>query len=170
MFCKAVYLTLGALFVMFGLSAFHPQWMLFAVPFWVFAQLLYTKQPIFFWLDMLMFTVLAVFIANVPAWYGNVDSDMFKNGLLQPLLYNLPKESYPHLSDYIPYNNISMLYTVMSVLQLFMFVMRHPKNADEDINAMPQAGKALLRARMASVLIFIIPMLLCLPGMLRAAR
>lgn len=170
LFCTAVYLSLGICFVLFGMSAFHPQWLLFAVPFWVFAQLMYTKQPVFFWLDMLFFAVLALFIANMPSWYGNVDSAMFKSGLLGSLLTNLPQEGYKHLSDFIHYENVNLMYTVMSVLQLLMFALRSPKNADADINAMPQAGKALLRARMATVFIFIIPMLLCLPSMLRAVR
>lgn len=157
------YLSLGICFVLFGLSTFHPQWLLFAVPFWVFGLVLYEKQPVFYWLDMLAMAALTVFIANV--WQGNIDSNMFQSGVLQQVISYDPASAKTIL-DILPFTDINLLYTVLSALFLLMFFWRHPRYYTGAETAMPECGKALLRARAASVLVFVLPLLCCLPSLL----
>lgn len=162
-FLWAVYLSMGICFVLFGLSTFHPQWLLFGVPFWVFGLVLYEKQPVFYWLDILAMAVLTVLIANV--WQGNIDSIMFESGILAPFISYQP-ETAKTILDFLPFYDKNLLYTILSALFFLMFLCRHPRYFKGDIKAMPECGKALLRGRFAAILLFIIPLFCCLPSLM----
>lgn len=158
----AVFLCCGLCFALFGLSTFHPQWLLIAVPFWLFGAMMHRRREVFMWLDMLFGMVFYLF---AYMFWANIGDDVcLYNGVWRWLLNG---RIFPtHIADLIPYSNSDQLYTVIVALMLIFFVFQHPKYGQKQLSADASdivKGRFVLYLRAAvGPALYIIPAALCL--------
>ncbi len=155
-----LYLSCGMCFALFGLAAWHPQWLLFAVPFWVLSAFISRHLEKFLWLE---FGFLLVFYPFVVAhWQGNVDEELLRHGIWKYLL--VERTEYLSMADLISKIDPNILYTVLLVLILVFFVFKHPKYTLEKLNE--DNGRDymwLIRLRLVTaVLLFAVPAFICM--------
>ena len=155
-----LYLSCGTCFGLFGLAAWHPQWLIFAAPFWVLGAFINRHLEKFLWIDFGFVLVFYPFV--VTHWQGTVDEAMLRHGIWKYLL--LDRTEYHSMADLISKINPNILYTVLIVLMLVLFLFKHPKYALEHLS--DDDGRDymwLIRLRLVSaVLLFAVPAFICL--------
>ena len=153
------YICCLAFFVLFGLSKWHPQWLLFAVPFWVISSFLHKDTKIFMILDLIFMLVYTIF--NVQMIPNNVDQAMFNNGILRSLVNgNIGTELM--MEDLIAKLDKSLCLSILTMMMLVYAVFKHPKycaqNPAQEVNCM-----GWMRTRfIGGVAIFVVPAFVCL--------
>ena len=70
--------------MLFGLMAWHPQWLLMGVLFWTVSTCINKYCDTFFWLDMLE---IAVFYLLIVVKFAGIDQNMLSHGILHKWLY-----------------------------------------------------------------------------------
>lgn len=83
LFRWASYLALLALGLLFGLIAWHPQWMIFLTPFLAITAFASQKQGFFLTLEALM--MVALVAVSVRVFDQNVDQELWRAGIFGPL-------------------------------------------------------------------------------------
>ena len=161
----ALYFCCGVCFAIFGFATWHPQWLLFAAPFWVLSAFINRELEKFLWLDTALIVVFYPFI--LQAWKGGVDEATLENGVWKYLLrdtFHLKR-----MGDYLDFVDRTTLYSALFVLLLIMFVFKHPKYALDDFTQDDGSQYiGLLRLRIvAAALLFIIPASLCVAESLK---
>lgn len=171
----ALYFCSGVCAALFSLMTWYPQWILFAVPFFILSTIINKYYDVFLWLDIIFIGVLYVYSVNQYA--GNVDENMLRNGILAPILKYREIGNSMTMRDILAFSDINLLYTIMVAILVVYFIFKHPKYCDKDLtiefnykNTMTQTFSinSLLRFRLfATTLLFIIPALICLPSMMK---
>ena len=154
----------GTCFIFFGLMAWHPQWLLFAVPFWTLSTPINRRWHIFMLIDCAAAIIFNVFISN--AFYHQADETLFRYGILSSKLQYNAFSNFS-VSDLFMYKNKGMLLTLLVTIFLASFIFKHPRfNMEKPSDAMPHA-RAWISARfLCGVLTFVIPAFICLPSFL----
>lgn len=146
------YLSLVS-FMLFGLSFFHPMWIIFITPFLVFGTVINRKYNIFMLLDIFLMLFFTGFVVNT--WERYLDSYSLLNGIFGNILYI---KNSPTLMKDIFNDSNSLYYTFFSGLLLLNALFKHPKydfdNINEDISdAMPYIRLRLI----IGIMVYIIP-------------
>lgn len=147
------YLSLVS-FMLFGLSAWHPMWIIFITPFLVFGTVINKKYNIFMILDIFLMLFFTCHVVNIFPKY--LDAYLLSNGIFNSILD--VKNNSSLLMKSIFKDSNWLAYTFFSGLLLLNAIFKHPKydfdNIDEDISdAMP-----FIRLRLViGIMIFIIP-------------
>lgn len=151
----ALYLCCGMCFVLFGLIAWHPQWLMFAAPFWVLSMYTSKYTEKFLWLDLAFIPVFYSFVMKY--WVGGVDDALLYCGIWRPLL--LGRETVGGASEYMLPVDLNTLYSIMLAIFLVLFVFKHPKYAIKHDNiAQEKDHIGLLRSRFVlTVLVYAVP-------------
>lgn len=148
------------MFLVFGLSMWHPQWLLMAVPFWVMGACINKKFHIFMAVDILLMLVFVMFTVNF--WVKHVDQNLFIFGIFQ----NIVPETLGRkvmMKDIFIIQNRDMLMSAFSGILLAIGLFKHPKFTQADFTESLDKHMALIRTRMIlGVSIFVIPAFLCL--------
>lgn len=170
----AMFFCCGICFALFSLMTWHPQWLIFAVPFLVMSLSINKHFDVFLWLDTLQIVVFYVFVVNT--WWKHVDQQMFQNGILSPWLKFSTAENIVTMKDIFRYSDTGMLFTILVGIMLVSFIFKHPKFCFENLNEEFSYNRQItsflrytniIRIRLLScVLVFLIPALMCLPSML----
>lgn len=143
------------IFLIFGLSMWHPQWLLFAVPFWVLSTFINKKPDIFFLIDILMMFFFIGFTVNV--WTNHVDQNLFNLGILKEYTTNIIGTSFT-MSDLFIIKDKSLWFSFFSALLLVNTVFKHPKFCLENFYENIDKHWNLIRARFTiGISIFLIP-------------
>ena len=167
MFQWFVFLGTVLTFLIFGLSLWHPQWLMFAMPIFVFSLLLSKKYDAIVLLDCVLMTCFVIFIVN--QWANHVDQQLFSGGILGDIVskhlgYGLTMRQLFVIQDK------NLVFSVFSAILLVFAIMRYPKfssNNFEQISEMPANFLCWSRARFViGVSIFVIPAVICLVSML----
>lgn len=160
----AIYYGNIAIFIVFGLSPFHPNWLLWAVPFWVIGSLLHKKLDVHLVLDLIFMVVMCIYIVNT--WSGNLDQTIMQNGIFGGLITDTIGNNIT-MSGIYKYTNMNMVRTfITAILAVFAFF-KHPKYQLQEINDEYEKNtnlsmKAILRVRfLVGILFFIIPACIC---------
>lgn len=159
------YISCLCFFVLFGLSKWHPQWLLFAVPFWVISAFLHKDTKIFMILDLIFMVVYTVF--NVQMIPNNVDQAMLNNGILKRVVQgNIGTELM--MEDIIGKLDRSICLSLLTMMMLVYAWFKHPKycaeNPAQQVNCM-----GWMRARfLLGTAVFVVPALMCLQAYLTA--
>ena len=160
-----LYYSCGMVFMLFSLMKWHPQWLMFAIPFWTLGLGMNRNYRIFLWLELLFSVVFVTF--TVIAFSFNVDQNLLKNGLLSYVL-QFSSNIDMNAADLLKYKDRNALFTIMVVIMLVFFVYNRPrfhmKNVSEDLPGAIALGKAGL---WIGILLFVIPTLSLLPKMLK---
>lgn len=155
-----IFFSCGICFCLFGLMTFHPQWLIFAVPFWVLSAMLSEHTEKYYWINIVFIAVLYLFVVQV--WSGNVDDMVLHNGILKFLIAD--RNMAFHVADVLPRIDINTLYSIIIAIVLAFFVFSHPKYTRK--NLMDENGSAhawLIRAQLAAtVVLWTVPCVLAI--------
>lgn len=87
----------------FGLSQWHPQWLLFAVPFWVLGAFLHRNTKAFWTIDVLMMLFFCIFQCSVyPIKNMNLVGTIFTALMLVSVIFKYPPTAQANLIQEIP--------------------------------------------------------------------
>ncbi len=159
-----VFFSCGICFALFSFMTWHPQWLLFAVPFWTWAFSINKNYKALLWVDTALAVIFNFFVAS--KFINNVDQTLLKYGLLSPeLRYVDVLEAEQTMSAYF-YKDMNMLFTLLVAVFAIYFIYAYPKNAMEKISSDITAGSNIVKVRfLIGALTFIIPAFLCVPAM-----
>lgn len=79
-----VFTGMAVSFALFGLSAWHPQWLLLMCPFLALLIVVQPRKKATIGLELLMTVVFFGYVVNV--WYNNADTKLFELGILRNAL------------------------------------------------------------------------------------
>ena len=150
--------------VIFGLSQWHPQWLLFAVPFWVLGAFLHKNTKAFWTIDVLMMLFFCIFLCGV--YYNNADQSMMGLGLFGRDMFG--KDIMPYLNaekqmrDIYFMKNMNLAGTIFTALMLVSVIFKYPPIAQANlIQEIPNAMRALWARFLVGMSIFIVPAVMC---------
>lgn len=153
-----------AIFLMFGMSMWHPQWMLLAIPFWTISTFMHKKCDIFLWIDLLMMLFFMAFTVMHSA--GFVDQEMLRLGVFGGLL-EYHTEGYSTMSSFLPFKDKDMIFTLLSSLMAIQCIFKLPKFSMGKLQD-SDTYLPILRTRLyIGIAIFLIPCLLSVVSIFR---
>ena len=151
----SIFITCMVCFSFFGLSYWHPQWVLFIVPFLVFAIMFTEKPDVYLLLEAVMFVAFTGFLA--VAFEGTSDETTFKYGVLRELIAGFEGGEF-HLSKFYVFRNKSLWYSTFSAILLVMAFFSSRKYQIPDKNIKVLDHKWLIRLRAVIIVVaFLIP-------------
>lgn len=157
------YLSCLVFFVLFGLAKWHPQWLLFAAPFWVISSFMSRDTKIYMVLDLIFMAVYIIF--NVQMVPNNVDQAMFNNGILSALVGgDIGTELM--MKDIIGKIDPSLCLSILTMMMLVYALFKHEKYCAQELSA-PVNCMGWIRARfIGGVAVFVVPAFMCLAAFL----
>lgn len=158
----AFYFSCLALFVLFGLSKWHPQWLMLAVPFWTISAFMTKNPKIYMAVDLLFMIFFVMF--NAQTIPQNVDQSMINNGVLAGLVDG-DIGTRVMMKDFMDQLSEDMLLSLITMIMLVYAVFKHPKFMSEDPAELqePRVCAGWVQARFVlGVCFFIIPAFWCL--------
>jgi len=155
----AFYLACLSFFVLFGLSKWHPQWLLFAVPFWVISSFMHKDTKIFMVLDLLFMLFFVMFIVQtIP---NNVDQAMLNKGILKGLVDgDIGTELM--MKDVVGKIGPELCLSILSMMMLVYALFKHPKYCLADVSARIDCMGWMRTRFLAGTAFFVLPAFLCL--------
>lgn len=156
----AFYLCNIVIFLIFGLSTWHPQWLLFAIPFMVMGTAISRKFDFFIFIDILIMVFFTVF--TIITWPNHVDQTLMRQGIFKNLLDErfglfVTMRSIFHISD------PQLMLSGMSGLLLAGALFKHPKFSLDDFSYFKNESWNLVRTRFVlGISIWVIPSLICM--------
>lgn len=156
----AIYICNIVVFLVFGLSMWHPQWLIFGVPFMTLGALINKNAKIFFILDGFLFLVFSILC--VVLWRGSVDENLMFNGVLKYFI-DFEYVLVCSMSDFCILYDKDILFSCFSGLLLFCTVLKHPKFTFKSFSENVVDCGLALRFRLCSILLFwILPCFSCI--------
>ena len=140
-------------FMIFGLSYWHPQWVIFITPFLALSTVINKKYNFFIFTDIALMFSFVWFMVNQLS--GHVDSYLLNAGIFHNIAYpNYSKFLMKNL--FVDKNFIS--FTFFSGILLVNAIFKHPKFAMEDITGDISDSIPLMRLRfIVGIMIFVVP-------------
>lgn len=118
------YLSLVS-FMLFGLSHWHPMWIIFITPFLVFGTVINKKYDIFILLDIFLMLFFICYIVNV--WERYLDSYILANGIFNNILdikdSSLLMKSIFKDSNWLSYTFFSGLLLLNALLNILNMIL-----------------------------------------------
>ncbi|MBQ9910396.1 MAG: hypothetical protein IJM50_02755 [Lachnospiraceae bacterium] len=157
----AVFFVSLAFSVFFVLIKWHQQWLLLAIPFWLFSAFLLKEVKIWLFLEGVFAAILIAFC--VLAFPNGLDDVVIENGALKFLLFrnNFHLSNALNMKEFFSFVPVSLALSLLGGLILLFGIFKHPKYMEEDHTYLPANTMLWTRVRMAAILLFIIPSLLC---------
>lgn len=150
--------------VIFGLSQWHPQWLLFAVPFWVLGAFFHKDTKAFWMLDVLMMLFFCIYLSSI--YMNNADQAMFGWGIFGKNMFG--KDVMPYLGKELRMRelyylkNFHMSGTIFTALMAVTALAKYPPAAQVHIaQSIPHAMRALWMRFFAGISIFLVPAIIC---------
>ena len=160
LFQWAIYFGNMVSFFLFSFTLWHPQWLMFAVPFWVFGLIISKRIDVSCLLDIAMMIFFSVYI-SAEAWHGSVTEGLWNYGAFSSLIEGRTELALK-LRDVYGID-ISLAWTCFVGILLANTIIKHPKYCMEDLSASIKESFNWIRARfIVGLSVFLIPMLICL--------
>jgi len=154
--CWVLYLSCGICFGLFGLMMFHPQWLMFAAPFWVLSIFSGKNLKKFLWLDIVFIIVFYAFVTQF--WVDGLDAILMYNGIWNDIFNLSGKKIQVAMAEYFNVLDRHTLYSILIAILLSYFVFNHPKYKLNDISEFDKKNKYLLQLRLiVACIVFAIP-------------
>lgn len=132
------------MFIVFGLSFWHPQWLLLAVPFWTFAVAKSKHFKIYILLDLMLYGAFIIFATSF--WTLAVDQHLFVAGVFDQFVD--PYLNGPvTIRSLLRYPNISRMFTIFVSLLLTYTVFLMPRFLLKDSEVSLEGYKWPMRIR-----------------------
>lgn len=146
-------------FLIFGLSMWHPQWLLFAVPFWVLGAFITKKFDTFMIIEFLMMSLFILFTVNF--WIDHVDQNLFNLGIFGNLLAGRINQNLT-IREIYQFQNRNAFFSLFSGVLLVYVLFKHPKFCAEKISEPITRFWGLVRFRfVAGLAVFLVPAFIC---------
>lgn len=151
----------GVCFVLFGLMAWHPQWLMFAVPFWTLSTMINRRWDLFLLIDSAAAILFSFFVAT--SFHHQTDETLFRYGILSGEL-QFSRFSDFSISSLVGFLGQDLMFTLLVAIFAVTFIFKHPrfnmKRADEP---MPRVTTWITVRFLCGALSFLIPAFVCLP-------
>ena len=145
--------------VIFGLSQWHPQWLLFAVPFWVVSAMLHKDTKIFMALDIFMMLVFSIYTVNM--WPDHVDQELFAWGIFGDYIYKYIGTKLT-MRELYGITDMDLMGSLFTTLLIVVALFKHPKYCTAKVNHSIDSCMGWIRARfVGGMAIFLIPAAIC---------
>lgn len=156
----SLYFSCIVVFLIFGLSMWHPQWLLFAVPFLVLSMFISKRFEFFALLDIVMMLFYVMYIVNF--WTNYLDQNLFLGGIFG----NLVKDRIGiniMMNQIFIIKNKDLLFSFFTGTLLISTLFKYPKYCANDVNESIDSHWGLVRIRyILGISIFIVPAFICL--------
>lgn len=133
----AFYFCCGICFGLFTFMSWHPQWLIFAAPFWVISAFMSKHMEKFLWLDAAFLLVFYALILQV--FTNNLDEKVLKGGIWRSLVLEPLSVSHTHMGDFLSFVDSNTMYSAFAVFLLLFFVFKHPRHTLQDFSQNPGA-------------------------------
>jgi len=146
------------IFLSFGLSKWHPQWLLLAAPFLAISTFMNKRADIFMFLDILL--MFFVIVITINHWPRHLDQYLFNLGVLNR--FTRGSTWTISMPDILMLKDLSIAYSIISGILLVNVIYKHPKFCLEKIDENINSFWGIARIRFfIGVAIFIIPAFIC---------
>ena len=154
------------LFCVFGLSMWHPQWLLLAIPFMVFSTMMHKRADIFWLLDLVLMLCYVWF--SILTWPDHLDQCLLRNGVLAGLIDGRAQAGRA-MQDFFPIHTRSLPFSALSALMLVNALFKHPKWMIDSPQTETPDHVGLLRLRfLGGIAMYIVPCMICFYSMMQA--
>ena len=161
----SIYLANIVTFLIFGMSMWNPQWLLFAVPFWTLGAFLQKRFDVFMIIELLMMLFFTIFTVNF--WWNHVDQDLFSLGVFGNLVGETIN-TFQTMRGIFKITDTNLIYSCFSGMLLVNAVFKHPSLCSDKISEPVDKYWPWLRVRfLLGVSIFIVPAFICFFAALR---
>lgn len=158
-----MFYSCGVCFAFFGMMLWHPQWLLFMVPFWVMSTVINKNHNVLLWIDALFGIVFLVYIANQFQFTLENQGLMRYGVLMNSLRYKIAPSL--RMSDIFVYKDANTLFSILSAIMLIGFIFKHPKFNMKKVSEGIEMGRMAVNIRfLAFVLVFYVAAFATLPG------
>lgn len=142
------------MFLLFGLSSYHPQWILFATPFWVMGALTSKRFDFFLWVDILMMVPIMAIMVNTGM--TTTDQHIMNLGIFHRISGPVLGNSII-MRDLFVLQDTSLWYSLLSGFVITHALFKHPKFSLTDLNVI-QVPRWLTQLRyLGGVSVFVLP-------------
>ena len=144
---------------LFGLMTWHPQWIIFAIPFFTLTMLLNKDKRFLLFLDG-VFSVCYIGHA-VKSYYMNVGQGLFKYGIfMERYCYRTEMPAGESMGQFFPIEDTT-LFTILVAVMIAYCIMSRPGEKQE--SQIHRYRGALVGRYLFGILVYIIPAFLVLP-------
>lgn len=156
-----LYLSGLVMFICFGLSFWHPQWLLMAVPFWTLGLFFHKKSDIYILLDLLMMICFSIFVC---AFYQNMcDQIVMTGGVFATFIVDYLVAPKCTMANLYHITDANLMFSSLVALMLVYSVFMHPSKLCSPDEITVGEHKGLLRLRyIGGILFFVVPSFICL--------
>lgn len=140
-----LFYSCGVCFAFFGMMLWHPQWLLFMVPFWVMGTVINKNHNVLLWIDALFGVVFLVYIANQFQFTLENQGLMRYGILMDTLRYKIAPSL--RMSDIFIFKDANTLFSIISAILLIGFIFKHPKFNMKKISTSIEQGRAVINIR-----------------------
>ncbi len=152
-----IYVSCMVMFLSFGLSMWHPQWLLMAMPFLTLGMFFNKDMDIYLLLDLLLMVLFTLYVVNT--WTRACDQNLFNLGIFAR--YTIGIEQNITMSDLLVLKDTNLIFSLWAAVLLSYVVYLHPKKMFRPENAGSNFRKSILRLRyIGGCCIFILPSVL----------
>lgn len=153
-FSWSIFVVCIVMFLSFGLSMWHPQWLLMAVPFLTLGLFFHKDTDIYLLLDLLLMIVFTLFVVNT--WKRVCDQNLFYQGIFARYLSDVGQNVT--MSDLLVIKDMDLVFSLWAAVLLSYVVFLHPKRLCVSQEVCRKFNKGLLRLRyIGGCCFFIIP-------------
>jgi len=157
----AFFLSGLSIFVAFGISRWHPQWLLMGMPFLLISAFLHKDTKIWMILDILLMLVFSIYVVNY--WKDRVDQFLMSNALFKNIYQEYHVGSKITMRSIYKITDMNLIMSMFSGLMLIMTIFKHPKQCLRDVSSNINHCIGWIRARfLLGTGIFVIPAFICL--------
>lgn len=144
---------------LFGLSQWHPQWLMLAMPFLVLSAFINKNPAKFLFTDIVMMLFYSMYVVN--AWPNHVDQELFAWGIFGDYIHKYIGTKLMMRDIYL-IKDMNFIHTVFTALLVVSAIFKHPVFCSSDFSEEIKNGMKWLRVRfLAGVGIFVIPAVIC---------
>lgn len=155
----SLYFCCMVVVALFGLSQWHPQWLLLAMPFFVLSAFIHRDTRIFMVLDILMMLFFSIYTVNL--WPNHVDQELFSWGIFGDYIYKYIGTKLM-MKDLYVISDMGLVFTLFTALLTVSALFKHPKFCASDFKLNVDNCVGWIRARfLVGVGIFVIPAIIC---------
>ena len=161
LFDWSVWITCVVMFIVFGLSFWHPQWLLMAMPFFTLAAVYNKRTDIYMLLDILLMGCYTFVIINF--WICACDQGLLVGGIFGNKAIGIVSNNFK-MQDFIPIHDYSLFFTAFVAVLLIYVVFSNPNRMNRSDCMFEQKGiSGLIRLRCyCGLAIFLLPCAICL--------
>lgn len=158
----SMFYSCGVCFAFFGMMLWHPQWVMFMVPFWVISTVINKNHNILLWIDALLGIVMIMYIVN--QFQVTVDQGLLRYGVFYNLLRYKQVATF-RMCDFFIFKDANTLFSILSGIFLIGFITKHPRFNFKKISENITDGRFIINVRfLAFCCAFIVAAFACLPN------